>query len=87
VNACVKFLLTCVHGGYLWLDMPISIDKDLIARITNVPSQGQDPNSLFADKKTGKTLSEETREKLHTVRGVRGLDVSIICDLTVRLAA
>jgi hypothetical protein len=31
VNACVKMLLTCVHGGYLWLDRPISIDTDLIS--------------------------------------------------------
>jgi hypothetical protein len=38
VNACVKFLLTCVHGGYLWLDRPISIDTDLIARITGLPT-------------------------------------------------
>jgi hypothetical protein len=86
VNACVKFLLTCVHGGYLWLDRPISIDTDLIARITGLPSQGQDPNSLFADKKTDRTLSEAMREKFHTVRGVHGLDVSSICDPTVRIA-
>jgi hypothetical protein len=37
VNACVKFLLTYVHGGYLYLDRPISIDTDLIARIIGLP--------------------------------------------------
>jgi hypothetical protein len=31
INACVKMLLTCVHGGYLWLDRMISIDTYLIA--------------------------------------------------------
>jgi hypothetical protein len=51
VNACVKFLLYCVHGGYMWLDRPISIDTDLIARITGLPTQGEDPTLLFADKK------------------------------------
>jgi hypothetical protein len=40
VNARVKILLTCVHGNYLWLDRPISIDVDLIARITVLPTQG-----------------------------------------------
>jgi hypothetical protein len=86
VNACVKLLLTYVHGGYLWLDMPISIDTYLIARITCLPTQGKYPNSLFADKKTDKTLSEEMREKFHTVRGVRGLDVSRIYDPKVRIS-
>jgi hypothetical protein len=26
INACVKVLLSCVHGGTLWLDPPVSID-------------------------------------------------------------
>jgi hypothetical protein len=45
VNACIELLLTCMHGSYLWLDMTISIDIDLIARITGLPTQGQYPNS------------------------------------------
>jgi hypothetical protein len=86
VNARVKFLLTCVHGGYLWLYRPISIDTNLSARITILPTQGQDPNSLFVEKKIDRTLSKEMREKFHTIRGVHGLDVLRICDPTVRLA-
>jgi hypothetical protein len=85
VNACVKMLLTCVHGSYLWLDRPISIDTYLIARITGLPSQGEDPTLLFVDKKNDKTLSESMREKFHTVRGVHGLDVPSICDPTIRI--
>jgi hypothetical protein len=38
VNACFKLLLTCVHGSYLWLEMPTYIDTYLIARITGLPS-------------------------------------------------
>jgi hypothetical protein len=38
VNACVKLLLSCMHGGYMWMDRPISIDMDLIARIIGLPT-------------------------------------------------
>jgi hypothetical protein len=30
VNACVKLLLSCYHGGYLWLDRRITVDLTLI---------------------------------------------------------
>jgi hypothetical protein len=29
VNACVKLLLSCYHGGYLWLDRCITVDPDV----------------------------------------------------------
>jgi hypothetical protein len=34
VNACFKLLLSCYHGGYLWLDSCITVDPMLIHRIT-----------------------------------------------------
>jgi hypothetical protein len=86
VNACVDMLLNCVHGSYLWMDMPISIDTNLIALITCLPSQGEDPTLMFVDKKNDKTLLESMRLKFHIVRGVCGLDVSSICDPTIRIA-
>jgi hypothetical protein len=30
VNTCVKLLLSCYHGGYLWLDRCIMVDLELI---------------------------------------------------------
>jgi hypothetical protein len=36
INACVKVLLSCVHGGTLWLDPPVSIDTSLITCITSL---------------------------------------------------
>jgi hypothetical protein len=33
VNACVKLLLSCFHGGYLWLDRHINVNLTLIHRI------------------------------------------------------
>jgi hypothetical protein len=36
VNACVKLLLSCYHGGYLWLDRRITVDPALIHMITGL---------------------------------------------------
>jgi hypothetical protein len=72
-----------MHGGYMWLDRPISIDTDLITRITGLPTQGEDPTLMFADKKIDRALSEAMKQKFHTVRGVHGLDVPSICDPTI----
>jgi hypothetical protein len=33
VNACVKLLMLCFHGGYMWLDGCIIVDPALIHRI------------------------------------------------------
>jgi hypothetical protein len=43
VNNCVKQLLELVHGGILWMDMSISIDVDLTAEITGLPTDGENP--------------------------------------------
>jgi hypothetical protein len=36
VNACIKLLLSCYHGGYLWLDRCIIVDPSLIHLITGL---------------------------------------------------
>jgi hypothetical protein len=36
VNACIKLLLYCYHGGYLWLDHFITIDLMLTNQITGL---------------------------------------------------
>ena len=43
VNVCVKLLLLCYHGEYLWLDRLITVDPTLIHRITKLSMQGPDP--------------------------------------------
>ena len=43
VNAIVRMLLSCVHGGYLWLGSPIDVFVDLIHRITGLSKTGNDP--------------------------------------------
>lgn len=36
INQCVKILLSYVHDGYLWLDRKVSIDTQLIHKITTI---------------------------------------------------
>jgi hypothetical protein len=43
VNACVKILLSCYHGGYLWLDQRITMDMTLIHHIIGLSVKGPDP--------------------------------------------
>jgi hypothetical protein len=50
VNACVKLLLSCYHGGYLWLDRCITVDLTLIHRITGLSMQGPDPQDFYPGK-------------------------------------
>jgi hypothetical protein len=50
VNACVKFLLSCYHGGYLWLDRSITVDPTLIHQITGLSMQGLDPQDFYSRK-------------------------------------
>ena len=50
VNACVKQLLVFFHGRCLWLDTKVSVDVDLIDRITMLPKAGVDPTKFFMGK-------------------------------------
>jgi hypothetical protein len=50
VNACVKLLLSCYHGGYLWLNRHITVDPTLIHLITGLSMQGPDPHQFYPGK-------------------------------------
>jgi hypothetical protein len=56
VNACVKLLLSCYHGGYLWLDQRITVDLTLIHQITRMSMQGPDPHDFYPGKTTDRAL-------------------------------
>jgi hypothetical protein len=43
VNACVRLLLSCYHGGYLWLHCRITMGLMLINWIMGLSMQGPDP--------------------------------------------
>jgi hypothetical protein len=57
VNACVKLLILCYHGGYLWLDRRITVDLMLIHRITGLSMQGPDSHDFYPGKATDRALA------------------------------
>jgi hypothetical protein len=63
----------------LCLDPPVSIDIALIVRITGLPKAGEYSTTLF-NKAWERSLSKAMKEKFHTFRGKRGLDVMNIND-------
>jgi hypothetical protein len=46
VNAFVKLLLSCYHGGYLWVDRRITMDPTSIHHITVLSVKGPDPQQF-----------------------------------------
>jgi hypothetical protein len=68
-SGCVKQLLAVTHGGDIWLDKLVSIDIDLIANITGLPSRGMDPAQFLDNKSKEKALAEEMKKNYGTDRG------------------
>jgi hypothetical protein len=62
VNACVKLLLSCYHGGYLWLNLRIIVDLTLINHITRLNMQGPDPHYFYHGKTVDHTLAQRIKE-------------------------
>ena len=67
----VKVLLSCVHGGHLWLDRRVDITIDLIHRITGLSKNGADPTTHFVGKDYDKKLAVRLIKKYNLMRGGR----------------
>ena len=78
VDACVKQLLVCFHGGFLWHDRKILVDIELIASITGLPLAGVDLASFFTGKDKDTTLVKIMKEKYNLLRDTRGFNISSI---------
>jgi hypothetical protein len=61
---CQDMLLSCYHGGYLWLNLRIIVDLMMINRITSLSMQGPDPQEFYPGKSMGCTLSTEDQGHL-----------------------
>jgi hypothetical protein len=87
VNACVKLLLSCYHGRYLWLNCHITLDPMLINRIIGMSMQGPDPQDFYPRKKMDHALSQRIKDTYGDVeKGTRSYKVASIQSNTVRLA-
>jgi hypothetical protein len=62
VNACFKLLLSCYHGGYLWLDRRIIFDLTLIHRIIELSMQGSDPQDFHPRKASNRALTQRIKD-------------------------
>jgi hypothetical protein len=78
VNNCVKQLMAVLHGGFLWMEEPVSIDVELIAFITGLSSMGESPMQYLDDKTKEKSLAEEMKKTYGTERGSRGIIIKRI---------
>jgi hypothetical protein len=87
VNACVKLLLSCYHGGYLWLDRCITVDPVLIHQITGLSMQGPDPHDFYLGKAANRTLAQRIKETYNDVeKGTQGYKIASIQNGAVHLA-
>jgi hypothetical protein len=68
VDACVKLLLSCYHGGYLWLDKRIIVDPTLIHRITGLSVKGPDPQQFYPGKASDRSLAQCIKEAYREVK-------------------
>jgi hypothetical protein len=86
INAYIKQLLACVHGGILWMDRSVPITVDLITGITGLPTDGEKPEQYLEDKTRAKAISDEIKAKYGIERGNRGIMISDINDPATRFS-
>jgi hypothetical protein len=55
--ACIKQLLSVMHGGDIWLENLESINVEIITNITGFPSRGMDPMHFLDEKSREKALA------------------------------
>ena len=76
INVVVKVLLSCMHGGYLWLDCRVDIIIDLIHQITRLSKTGADPVTHFMGKDQDRKLSTLLIKKYNLTRGGQAYDAA-----------
>jgi hypothetical protein len=79
VNACIKLLMSCYHGRYLWLGRHITVDPTLINRIKGLGMQGPDPQEFYPGNTSDQELAQRIKETYGDVeKGMRGYKVASI---------
>jgi hypothetical protein len=87
VNTCVKLLLSCYYGGYLWLNRYITVDPNLINRITGLSMQGPDPQVFYLGKTADCALTQSIKDTYGDVeKSMQGYKVSSIQSGAVHLS-
>jgi len=87
VNAVVRVLLSCLHGGYLWLGRQVDLNIDLIHRITGLSKTGKLPDLQISGKTKDSKLPPALVKKYKLQRGGRAYDITSIENETLRFTA
>ena len=87
VNACVKQLLACFHGGMLWLDTPITLTVYFISEIMGLPKDGPDPSQYLKGRDNDKRLKARLKERYDLQCDGRAYHIDIINDRVVCIGA
>ena len=74
---CIRFIISRVHNGQLWLEQPILITKKMIHQITSLP--------MLAKAKMTKTLGwDELEKKTLAEWDGRGMKISSVTDMELK---
>jgi hypothetical protein len=68
VNACVKLLLSCYHGSYLWLNRHITVDLMLINRIMGLSMKGPDTHDFYPGKAMDNAVAQWIKDTYGDVK-------------------
>ena len=82
-NACVKQLLACFHGGYLWLDEPVAFTVELISEIMGIPKHGPDPSQYIWGKDNERKLEMTLKKGYARERDGRAYRIDSVNDHAV----
>ena len=83
----VRVLISCVHGGYLWLGNRVDLNVDLIHRITGLSKTCQDPKTNITGKTKDSKLSLDLVVKYKLQREGWAYDIASLTDDTLRFTA
>jgi hypothetical protein len=86
VNNYVKQLMAVLHGGFLWMEEPISINVELITFIIGLLSMGESLTQYLDENINGKALDEEIKKTYNKKRGWCEIIIKRIIDTTTRIA-
>ena len=87
VNAVVRILLSCLHGGYLWVGNKVDLNVDLIDHITGLSKTGQHTTIDTIGKTKEPKLSPTLFSRYPLQRGGRAYDIASISYKTLSFTA
>lgn len=80
INACIHFLLSRLHGNFLWLDHPYPVDIDAMHWVLGFPKNGEDPVDVILARDA---TIKKVYERYGAHHGTKGAIILIINDHSV----